>query len=116
MEKTINPFELKQVFNQVNEYITSKVDDALTLTHNAYFDFPDESEIRITSYLIPNYKLEQVDLEALAIQISQGLPEGIRKSFIESEHITLKNQGLESLNIHFNDSTFQLIYHCTGQF
>lgn len=117
MEKTIrNPFELKQLFNQVNDYITSKVNDNLRLTHDTFFDFPDESEIRFTSYSIPSYKLEQVDLEALSIQLSQGLPKNIRESWLEMEHLTLKNPPLESLQIHFNDSTVQLIYHCTGQF
>ena len=102
--------KLTKVYNSLNQCLLSNdPGDAVYNITNFHQSYDDESELAIFTYSI-----KEVDLEEFSQIIAEYLPEELRKSFIQEEHLILNNSQ-ETLEIHFNDYTITAIYHCTGQ-
>lgn len=103
--------DLNKVFFYQKHYFSSDI--RLELISSNLQSFPDESCIIIDTW---SFKTDEVDLEQLgrAIIHAVTLDSDICKAFQENNHITLYND-LETLTIHYNDSTITVIYHNNGE-
>lgn len=80
------------------------------------FSSGDESNIKaISIQLNPNYTETHEDIfNNLINELSYGI---ISQEFPQDKNYshTLIIHGIETLQIHWNDNTINILYHCTGQ-
>lgn len=110
----IEGIQLTRIYNAIDNccFSSEELGDLAHQVTNFHTSYEDESSLSFFTYQI---KTQEADLEVVTEMLADYLPsKEAQEAFTKDNHVILKSR-IETLAIHFNDSTITVIYHCTGE-